>query len=72
MPPFLYLEGTKILYREKRLDYVINSRDKPENHPIYDVDTDLGSSLFFNDGPQTDPEIPIQIEFKEDEEFAKR
>ena len=43
--------GNKRLYREKRLYYVVSSRDKPENHPIYVVDTDLGSSVFFNDGP---------------------
>ena len=35
------------------------------------MDTDLGSSIFFNDGPQIDPDIPVQIEFKEDQDFAK-
>ena len=63
--------GNIRLYRENKLAYVVNSRDNPENHPIYVVGTDLGSSLFFNDGPHTDPEIPIQIEFKEDTYFAK-
>ena len=51
---------------------MVSCRDKPKNHPIYAVDTDLGSSICFNDGPQTNPEIPIQIEFKEYEEFSKR
>ena len=59
------LFGGKIsLYIEKRLAYVVSSRDTPENHPIYVVDTNLGSSIFFNDGPQIDPEILVQIEFK--------
>ena len=60
------------MYRKKRLAYVVSCRDKPKNHPIYIVDTDLGSSICFNDGPQTNPKIPVQIEFKEDEEFSKR
>ena len=64
--------GNIRLHREKRLAYVVNSRDKPKNHPIYVVDTDLGYSICFNDGPQTNPKIPVQIEFKEDEEFSKR
>ena len=64
--------GNKRLCREKRLAYVVGSQDKPENHHIYVVDTDLGSSIFFNDGPHTDPGIPIHIELKEDKEFAKR
>lgn len=34
------------LYRENRLACMISSRDNPENHPIYVVDTDLGSAIF--------------------------
>ena len=37
------------MYSEKRTPYVVNSQDKPEVHHIYVVDTDLGSSIFFND-----------------------
>lgn len=37
------------LYRENRLAYMISSRDNPKNHHIYDVDTYLGSSIFYND-----------------------
>ena len=61
----------KILYREKRSTYVVSGQDKPNNHPIYVVDTNLGSSIFFNDA-HVDPEIPITIEIKEDKEFARR
>ena len=64
--------GNKRLYREKRLAYVDSSQDKPENHHIYVVDIDLGSSIFFNDGPHIDPEITVHIELKQDKEFAKR
>jgi hypothetical protein len=43
------------LYREKRLAYMINNRENPENHPIYFVDTNMGSSMLFNEVvPQKD------------------
>ena len=28
---------------------MVSSKDKKENHPIYYVDTELGSSKFYND-----------------------
>ena len=28
---------------------MVSSRDNPHNHPIYVVDIDLGSSIFYND-----------------------
>ena len=37
------------LYREKILAYVVSSQEKLDNHPIYVVDIDLGSSIFYND-----------------------
>ena len=37
------------LYRETRLAYMVSNKDKPENHPIYAIDTELGSSIFYND-----------------------
>ena len=37
------------LYREARLDYMVSSKDNPKNHPIYSIDTELGSSIFYND-----------------------
>ena len=64
--------GNTILYRENRLAYVVSSQNNPKNHHICVVHTDLGSSIFFNDGPHIDPEVPIQIELKEDKEFPKR
>ena len=64
MQPFLYLEENVRQYREKRLAYVVSSQYKPENHPIYAIDTDLGFSIFFNDSTHVDPEVPLQIGFK--------
>ena len=67
----------RILYREKILAYVVSSQEKLDNHPIYDIDTDLGSSIFYNDSHyvenfSTEEELPIVTENKEDKEFAKR
>ena len=33
------------LYRENRMAYMISNRENPENHPIYSIDTDMGSSM---------------------------
>ena len=47
------------LYRENRLDYMISNRENPENHPIYSIDTDMGSSMRFNEVvPQKDEPKP--------------
>ena len=57
---------------EKISPYVVSSEYKPDYHAIYVVDTDLGSSIFFNDGFPCDPKIHVPIELKEEEESAKR
>lgn len=36
------------LWRESRLKYMINNKECPKNHLIYGVDTNMGSSIFFN------------------------
>ena len=47
------------LYRENWLAYMISNRENLENHPIYSFDTDIGSSMLFNeDGPQKDEPEP--------------
>ena len=63
--------GHGSMYRSKRLAYVVSSQDKPDNHPIYAVDVDLRSSIFFNDS-HVDIGIPIVVEVKENKEFSKR
>jgi hypothetical protein len=46
------------LYREAQLAYIVNDEENPTNHPIFALDTDLGSSLL----QLTDaPEAPFQI-----------
>jgi hypothetical protein len=33
------------IYREAQLDYIISDEANPTNHPIFSLDTDLGSSI---------------------------
>ena len=37
-------------FREKRLAYMVTSVERPNNHPIYALDTEMGSSIFFTVG----------------------
>ena len=39
----------RILYRESRMAYMVRSKDKPQNFPIYDVETELVSAILFNE-----------------------
>ena len=39
----------KRLYSENHLVYMISNKENPESHPIYVVDTDMGSVMFYND-----------------------
>lgn len=45
----LIFKEMRRLYREMRLSYMVSCQEHPHNHPIYVVDTDFGSSIFFND-----------------------
>jgi hypothetical protein len=46
------------LYREDQLAYIINDEEDPTNHPVFALNTDLGSNLL----QLTDaPEPPIEI-----------
>ena len=40
---------SKRLYNEKRFPYVVSSQAQTDIHHIYVIDTDLRSSIFFND-----------------------
>jgi ribonuclease HI len=46
------------LYREAQLAYIVSDEENPTNHPIYALDTDLGSSLL---QVTDEPETPLQI-----------
>ena len=37
------------LYRENHLSYMTRNKENPENHPIYSIDIDIGSSMLLND-----------------------
>jgi ribonuclease HI len=55
------------LYREAQLAYIISDEADPTNHPIFALDTDLGSSLLqLTDTPEAPLEIRKQpISFRE-------
>jgi hypothetical protein len=56
------------LYKEAQLSYIIIDEENPTNHPIFSLDTDLGSSILqLTDSPQPTLEIRKQsITFCED------
>ena len=48
------------LYRESQLAYMINNKENPDNHPIYSIDTNMGSSMLFNEVvPQKNEPKPV-------------
>jgi ribonuclease HI len=49
------------LYRESQLAYIVSDEANPTNHPIFALDTDLGSSLL---QITKTPEVPLQIRGK--------
>ena len=63
--------GNRTLYNEKRTPYVVINQDRPDVHHIYAVDTDLRSSIFFNDTVPCDLESPLQTKSAVDEEVVK-
>ena len=40
---------TRRLYRESHMQYTVTSQDRPQNSPIYYVNTGLDSFIMFND-----------------------
>ena len=47
------------LWRKSRLKYMISSKECPENHPIYVVDTEMGSTIFLNSTSYDKSESPF-------------
>jgi hypothetical protein len=37
------------LYREVLLKYMVSNKMQSNNHPVYSIDTEVGSSIFYND-----------------------
>ena len=53
--------GSKILYKKKIYLYVVSSQGNTDDHAIYIVDIDLGSSILFNDVSLCNLEISTPI-----------
>jgi hypothetical protein len=61
------------LYRQVFLKYMVSNKAQPNNHPIYYVETALGSSIFFNDFcfEEKGPEIDMAAKDKYDQQIEK-
>ena len=40
------------LFREKKLEYMVTSAERMQNYPIYSLDIEMGSAIFFVDGDE--------------------
>lgn len=59
------------LYRETRPTYMVSCQENPHNHPIYAIDIDLGSSIFFNDVCCEPSEEEVKAAFQPVEEKSR-
>ena len=59
------------LYRENILSYMISIPKCPQIHPIYSIDTDLGSTIFCNDSSSEQPNSIVLIKQVENEEQSE-
>ena len=55
------------LYREVKMAYMVSNKAKSDNHPIYAIDIEVGSSIFYKDGPPAEEEREILKEQEEEE-----
>jgi hypothetical protein len=53
--------GNKILYRESQLAYIISDEQNPSNHPIYSIDTGMGSCILQFDDSLSDSLLLKQL-----------
>jgi hypothetical protein len=61
------------LYIEVFLKHMVNNKSQLNNHPIYFVETELGSSIFFNDMffEEKVLEIDMAVKDKYDQQIEK-
>ena len=61
------------LYREVFLKYMVSNKSHPNNHPIYSMETELGSSIFFNDlcFEEKRPKIDMARKHRSDQQIEK-
>ena len=55
----LFFGQLRNLYRETNMKYMITTKERPNNHPIYVVHTNLESFIFFNDSGMNDVDSQI-------------
>ena len=55
------------LYRENRLAFMISIPECPQNHPIYSIDIDLGSTIFCNESAKEQSKTMVLIKKTETE-----
>jgi hypothetical protein len=55
-------------YREVFIKYMVSRKTQPNNHPTYSVDTEVGSSIFYNDlsFEEEEPKTVMTIKEKSD------
>ena len=56
----------RILYRESHMQYIVTSQEKPQNSPLYSVNTGLDSFILFNE-EKLDEQVTL-TEFMADRE----
>jgi hypothetical protein len=61
------------LYREVLLKYMVRNKSHMSNHPIYSMETELGSSIFFKDlcFEEKKPEIDMVDKDRSDRHIEK-
>ena len=62
----------KRLYSEKISPYVVSSQDQPEINHVYAVDTDFGSSSFFNDVSPCNSKVAMPSKCKKDKKVMNK
>lgn len=60
---------TRRLYRETQIAYMVSNKDKSENHPIYAINTEVRSSIFYADGPGEVEKEVVVLKREETEGF---
>ena len=49
----LFVGEYRRLYKKGKLDYVVSDNKNPTNHPIYEIQEDMGSCMLHLDGDST-------------------
>ena len=58
------------IFREQNMAYMVTNAERPHNHPIYSLDTEMGSDILFIEGDedssyfQNDASVPTEEELE--------